>query len=170
MADEPAMTEATAAPRRFSKKTLGIVLAVAVVQGLAFFLIFKLAGGTPEPAHGEGSHALEAKPAVGFSEVSLLKSFKVPNDKTGRLWIYDIDLSVVVKEDRKGRMLKIAEARAAEIGDRVARIVRAATDQMLREDDLEVLRGQLAEALAEVTEDESLIERVLIPRFVPIPS
>jgi flagellar basal body-associated protein FliL len=161
-------------PKKKFPKTIAIVAAIAVVQGAGFFAIFKFVGGGPKPAHGEENHAVESAPAApveeGVAEVLLLKSFKVPNDKSGRMFIVDIDISVVVAAGHKDKMKQIAEERAGEIGDRVARIVRWATPEMMAQDDLRILRSQLAEGLAEVIEDKQLVQRVLIPRFVPIPS
>ncbi len=170
MADEPG-AEAASPRKSFPKKTIGVVMGIAVVQGALFFAAFKFLGGGPEPAHGEDSHAIEGeatKKPTGVAEVALLRGFKVPNEKRGRLWIYDIDVSVVVPEDRKGDMQEIAKKREAEIADRVARILRAATDDVLTEVDLRILRGQIKEMLDELTEDPDLVQRILLPRFVPI--
>ena len=170
---EPAKKEAPAPKKRLSKKTLGIVAGIAVIQGVAFFAVFKFVGGSPKAAHAEESPAIAAEPVdvpAVVAEVSLLKGFKVPNNKTGRMCLYDIDISVVVAADQKDRMKKIVEDRAGEIGDCVARIVRAATEEILREDDLRILRNQLNEGLMEIVDTKDLIQRILIPRFVPIPA
>jgi flagellar basal body-associated protein FliL len=172
MADQPAQTES--APPKKKKKlplTLGIVLGVAIAEAAVFFLVFKMGGSGPQPAHAEESHAVEGPAAsqpVGVAEVPLLKSCRVPNDKSGRMYIYDLDLSVVVPSDQKERMEGLVKQRAAEIGDRMARILRSASDRMLKEDDLRALRQQMLEGLREIMGEESLIERVLIPRFVPM--
>lgn len=161
------------APKKKFPKTLVIVLAVAVVQGGAFFAIFKFMGGHPAPAQAEASHAIETeapKPAPGVAEVTLVKNFKVPNNKSGRVWLYDVDISIVVAVDQKDKLKQLVEERGGEIGDCIARIMRGATEQILREDDLRILREQVAEGLADITGDKALIQRVLIPRFVPIPS
>lgn len=171
VADSDSKAAPPAKPRTKLPRTLGIVLGVAVAQGVAFFVIFKVAGGGPEAAHGEQSHAIEAAPSsqtAGGAEVALLRSFKVPNDKSGVLRVYDIDLSVVVAAADKARVETLVERHAGAIADCVAGIVRGATDRMLREDDLRVLRAQLLEGLREVTGDEHLIQRVLIPKFVPL--
>jgi flagellar basal body-associated protein FliL len=174
MAEEPQNPagDESSEPKKkgFPKKTLGIVLGVAILQGAAFFAVFKFASSGPEAAHGEGSPAIEAassQPTIG-AEVELLRSFKVPNDKSGVLRIYDLDLSVVVPLDEKERMTKLGADHGGEIADAVARIVRGATDRMLREDDLRILRGQLLDELRAITRDEELVRRVLIPKFVPI--
>ncbi len=159
-------------PKKRLPMTLGIVAAVAVLQGVGFFIVFKFVGGRPDAAHGETSHVIEGAATsqpVTLAEVALIKSFKVPNDKTGRMWLYDMDVAVVVRADLKERMEKLAAERAGEIADCVARIVRGATERMLKEDDLRVLRTQLVQGFNEITQDEQLIQRVLIPRFVPLP-
>lgn len=172
MATEPVENEAASPNKRKLPKTLILVLAVAIAEALVFVGIFKFAGGGPEPVHGEGSHVIEgdaASEAVGMAEVQVVRSFRVPNDKSGRMFIYDLDISVVVPADEKERMEQIVEQRSAEFGDRIARIVRGANHRMLGEDDLRALREQLLEGLREIANDQSLIQRVLIPRFVPMP-
>jgi len=76
----------------------------------------------------------------------------------------------VVPLDQKEHMEGLVKQRSGEIGDRIARIMRSATDRVLKEDDLRALRQQMLETLREIVEDESLIQRVLIPRFVPMRS
>ncbi len=174
MADNPEQTtEAAEQPKKkgLPTKLLAIILGIAVVQGVGFFVVFKFFGGSPEAAHGEGNPVLEAvattQPTVG-AEVQLLKGFKVPNDKAGVLRIYDLDLSVVVDTEQKEDIEKLVEERKASIADTVARIVRGATARMLGEDDLRVLRGQLMQGLEDIFQDDTLVQRVLIPKFVPI--
>ncbi len=164
---------APAAPKRKLPVTLLAVVGVAVVEAAVFFIVFKSVGSGPKAAHGEESHAIEPPPAskpAGVVEVMLLKAFRVPNDKTGLMYLYDMDVSVAVATPNKERMETLVRERAGEIGDRVARIMRAASDRVLREDDLRALRTQVQEALAEISGDPELVQRVLLPRFVPIRS
>jgi len=172
MATDPVENEAASPAKRKLPKTLILVLGVAIAEALVFVVIFKFAGGGPEPVHGEDRHVIEGEAvneAVGMAEVQVVRSFRVPNDKSGRMFIYDLDISVVVPADEKDRMVQIVEQRSAEFGDRIARIVRGANHRMLAEDDLRALREQLLEGMREIANDQSLIQRVLIPRFVPMP-
>lgn len=218
MAEEPATTKPAGKSKRLPL-VLGLVLGVAIAEGAAFFLVFKLSGGGPTtaqaassseatvPAEGgktEGSHAAKpegaqatkpegghaakaegghgAKPegeaaatpddaqATGTAEVAVLRSLRVPNEKSGRMWIYDLDISIVVAAGEKERVEGLVKQRSGEIGDTLARIIRSAPDRMLRETDLRALRYQVLEALREISGEENLVQKVLIPRFVPIPA
>ena len=172
MPEEPAKTEAAPVPpKKKLPLTLGIIGGVAVLQGVGFFVFFKFFGSKPQAALAETNHVIESVPAsqpAEFIEVSLLKSYRVPNCKSGRTWVYDLDVIVVVPAKEKDKVERLADERAGEIADRVSGLVRAAPDSVLREDDLRVLRNQFLEGLREIMGDEKLIQRVLIPRFVPL--
>ncbi len=169
MAEQAAKTETPAKPKKRFPMTVGIVLGVAIAEAAVFFIVFKFVGGGPRAALAESGPAIEAatQPA-GVAEVPVLKSFRVPNDKLGRMYLYDLDVSVVVPLEQKERVEGLVKQRSGEIGDRIARILRSASDRMLKEDDLRALRQQVLETMREIVEDENLIERVLIPRFVPM--
>jgi len=173
-----------AEPPKASKKPLilGVVGAVVVLQGVGFFLYFKFAGGA-SPATAEAATAgqsaagapadgplptLREGPSRPTAEIQLLKNFKVPNDKSGVLRIYDLDIVIRVPADRKEAVKAKTDEHAGEVADTVVRIVRGASERMLREDDLRGLRSQLLEGLREVLGAETPIDRVLITRFVPI--
>ncbi len=142
--------------------------------------------GTPSAAadHGKSGHGSEhgAKgaegragdipppPAGATAEVQLVKGFRVPNDKSGRMFIYDLEVSVVVPGHQAEAFKALAAQRLGEVQDRIGRVVRSASDKMLREDDLEMLRSQIREELSEMLTDGQRIERVLIPRLVPLPT
>ncbi len=170
MADE---NPASQAPKRKLPVTPLAVGGVAIIEAAIFLLVFKAGGSGPKPAQAEGTHAIEVPATtqpVGVAEVTVLRSFRVPNDKTGVMYLYDMDVSVVVASSNREKMETLVKERAGEIGDRLARIMRGATERMLREDDLRALRMQVQEALADITACPDLVQRVLIPRFVPIRS
>ena len=170
MADE----DAASSPKKRSSMlmTIAIVLAVAVVEGGAFFVVVKFMGGGPEPSYGaEGEHMLAGEGQVereSLAEVVVLENFKVPNNKTGQTTIYDFDISVGVPESRQEEVLQIVKTRDAELRDRVFQIIRQARPRVLEEDDFGTLRLLLKHALSEIVGDEEVIQRVLIPRWLPI--
>lgn len=175
MADKRVADSTDEEPKKKKKlpKTMIIVLAVTAIEAVVFFAVFKMVGGGPEAAHGEDSHVIEGAAAsqpVGTTEIELVKSFKVPNDKSGRMFIYDMDVSIVVAADDAKLAQEFVDTRTADIADRLARIVRSAHHQMLWEDDLRALRQQLRAGLAEIANDDDLVRRILIPRFVPMRS
>ncbi len=192
------MAEENAAPAPKPKKKLplilGLVLGISLVEGAGFFVAFKVFGGGPKPSYGgeDGRHAVEVeKPATGghggksaasegegkkggegaeasATEVPLLQKFRVPNNQSGKTYIYDFDLTVVVAAGRKEAAEKLVAGHAGEIADRIAQIVRGAEQKALDEYDFKTVRQQIQRALGEIMGDEKLVERVLIPRCVPI--
>ena len=154
--------------------TIGVIVAVALLGGGVFFIALKWFGGSAELAYGEsGEHLLEDNEVaeVKTAEVELLKGFRVPNDKDGRLRIYDIDVTLVVPADNEVRHdeLKLAiEDRKDELADRAAQIIRSASPRVMNEDDYRTLRHQFQRAFTDVLRDPDAVVRVLIPRCVPM--
>ncbi len=125
-------------------------------------------GGEKAAEGGAESGPATAVAATGSAEVVLLQRFKVPNSKGGTIILYDFDISVVVPAARKTAAEEVFKSRAAEIADRVAQVIRQAAPRVLSEDDFATLRGLLKQLLSEITGDGQLIQRVLIPRCVPL--
>ena len=155
-------------------KTLILVVVIAIVEGAGFYTATKLFGGGPQVAHGadevEG-HVLDGEQATDVAvtaEIDVLRQFKVPNDKRGRMYIYDFDVVLKVPSSREEDATKLVEKRKGEISDRVARIVRGADPGVLHEPELKSLRMQLQHAIGEVVGDPDIIIEVLIPRCVPV--
>jgi flagellar basal body-associated protein FliL len=128
--------------------------------------------GAEKGAAGNAGTPAEKGPAAaaaaGSMEVVLLQRFKVPNNKSGVTIIYDFDISVVVSAAHKPVMEEAAKNRAAEISDRVAQVIRQVNPRVLEEDDFAALRELLKQALGEIVGDQQVIQRVLIPRCVPL--
>lgn len=174
--------EATPAPAKKKNKlvlTASLVLGVAVVQGGGIFLAIKLLGGTPKtntaaeatpPAAHEAAPAPAppAAPESGPAEVVLVERFRVPNNKSGRNFMYDFDVTLIVPAAKKEKMTEILRDRSGEIRDRLSQWIRQAHPRVLEEDDLATLRTLLQQGLSEILGDEEMIQRVLIPRWVPL--
>ena len=177
MAEKAAKAEDTK-PKKKSRMplTLGLVLGVAIVEGFGFFVATKMFGGGPTVAYGEGEHeghlleGDEPGSTPQTAEVVLLKSFRAPNDKRGRLYIYDFDVVVKVSRQRTEEVTQFVVDRKGELCDRIARIVRAADPAVLHEPELKTLRLQIQHAIGEVAGDPDMVVEVLIPRCVPIRS
>ncbi|MGE0481209.1 MAG: hypothetical protein AB7Q17_12125 [Phycisphaerae bacterium] len=177
MSTEPAGTPETPKPKKKLPKTALIVAAITIVQAVGFFFAFKMFAGGPQATYGhEGAHyahepEVTTRPAATATvEIPLMQRFRVPNKKSGVLYIYDLDVVVVSPADRKEEVEKLKTERAGEVADRLGQILRAADPQVLNEDDFRTLRLQMQAALGAIAEDPELVQRVLIPRCVPIRS
>lgn len=173
----PASGAAAAPPakKKGLPKTLIIVLGVTIIEAGLFFGAMKMFGGGPQQAHGEPSgenllhgeepHKAEAIEAV---EIELLSKFRVPNDKSGTLFIYDLDVYVKAPKSKSEAIEKIVSERKGELSDRIARIVRGNDAAVLNEADLKTLRMQIRNSLSELADDPEILSEVLIPRCVPM--
>lgn len=166
------------------KKTLLVVGVVAALQAGGFFLAMKLFSAGPTPTYGSegaGGHAgaghadgaahyaagPDPKVEAATVEVPLLTKFRVPNNRSGRTILYDFDMVVVVRADRKADVETLVKDRAGEISDQIAQLVRGADSRVMQEFDFRTLRMQILHTLSTIARDDKLIQKVLIPRCVP---
>jgi flagellar basal body-associated protein FliL len=166
---------APAKPKKKLPMTLIIVLAVSIVEGVGFYIATTMFGGGPQVAHAaeDGTNVLHGEPPVQkkeTAEIQILSKFRVPNNRSGTLFIYDFDLYVKVYADKKADVEKLVEEHSGELSDRVARIVRGNDDSIMQEPDLKTLRLQIRHTLGEMLGEDEFIVEVLIPRCVPIRS
>lgn len=173
--NEPPQAEAAPKTKRKIPRTAMIVAIVAVVEAGLLLGAMKLFGGGAQVAHGAtaGDNALHGedptqKEKVSSVEVEMLTKFRVPNDKSGRMFIYDFDLAVKVSSKRKDEIDRLVAERRGELSDRVARIIRGNESAVLNEPDLKTLRMQIRNAIGELVGDPEVVQEVLIPRCVPM--
>lgn len=172
-----------ATAKKRPNKTLLLVVGVAVIEAITLWVVFSMLSPTPTPAgagavaaetdaHGDGTtHVIAgADPTknVDALEIALLAKVRAPNDRSGRLFMYDFDLKIKVQSKNGEKVNKIVEMRAGEISDKIAQIVRAAEPAVLSEPDLKTLRMQIHRVLGDIAGDHELVLEVLIPRWVPI--
>lgn len=161
---------AEAAPKKRGGKTIGIVAAVMIVEGLAIFFVMKSMGSHPDPVAAAEEHAPTTK-KVEHDEVELnLVQLRALNIKSGRPVLYGIKVFVRVEADKSEAVKALLEKKKATIEDAVARIVRSADPSHLTEDGLETLRRQIQYELGRITNDESCIGEILIPECTPYPT
>ena len=87
--------------------------------------------------------------------------------KSGRLFLYDIEVYAKTKKEKAETLKKMLESYKATIEDRLNRVVRAAEPQDLQEDGLETIRRQVKHELSQIVGDEKMIEEILIPKCTP---
>ncbi|MCG3126164.1 MAG: hypothetical protein CHACPFDD_00994 [Phycisphaerae bacterium] len=173
MAEEtkPAAGQEQAKPKKKLPMTMIIVAGAMTLEAVAFFVAMKFMGSSPAPTHAEENPHVEAhaeEHTAATVEVSLLKRLRVPNSQNGRNYMIDLDLSVIVRGDKQALVEELVKTRMGEIQDRLSQIVRAAEGRLLAEPDLQGLRIQFKAALDEIIGDPEVVQRVLVPRFVPI--
>lgn len=157
-------------------KTVVLIAIVSVVEAGLFFGGMQMFGGGPQVAHAGDEHGGEnvlhgedpAHKPTESVEVELLTKFRVPNDRSGWLYIYDLDLYVKAPKSNEEKITTMIESRKGELSDRIARIIRGNDSAVLSEPDLKTLRTQIRNAIGEMAHDPELISEVLIPRCVPV--
>ena len=166
------MAEETGAAKKKRKipKTAVIVVGVMLVEAAGFLGAMKMFGTGPSDTYGaDGEHYVQGSDPTTqpvTSEVMVLRKTKIPNNKSGRAHIYDMDITVVVASDRKKEMEELVQERSGEIGDRISMIVRSADPRVLEDPEFQSLKMKFREAFAKISGDSSLVLRVLIPRSV----
>lgn len=158
---------------------LGIVM---VIEAVVLFAGFKFLGGGPKTAaavdlvkeeapHGEGGKGTEGGPRVSNEkerQVDILQAFKARNVQSGRSYIYDLSVSVLVKAEDEDKIKEKVKARDALIKDRIRTIIAQMDPEKLggAEPGLETLRRQIKSQL-EIIVGEGMIEEVLVPTLTP---
>ncbi|GMU80789.1 MAG: hypothetical protein IT450_06145 [Phycisphaerales bacterium] len=182
MADDGKRADAAAEPgkkaRKGPPKTVILIAIISIVEAGLFFGAMKMFGGGPQVAHaGEeagGENVLHGEDPAHTKaetvEMELLTKFRVPNDRSGWLYIYDLDLYVKAPKANEEKITAMIEGRKGELSDRVARIIRGNDAAVLSEPDLKTLRTQIRNAIGEMAHDPELVTEVLIPRCVPMRS
>jgi flagellar basal body-associated protein FliL len=160
---------------------LGVLLAVMAVEGGGIYFAVKFFGGGPKAAvaegladpaksvGGHGGEGGEGEKAGEFTQDAELPvaKLKAPNMKSGRLFLYDIEVYAKTKKDKADTLKKMLEGFKATIEDRLSRVVRSAEPQDLQEDGLETIRRQVKHELGQIVGDEKMIEEILIPKCTP---
>ena len=165
-----------AAPKRkLPIKTLAVIGVVLVVEAIAISGAFMLNGG-PAAARADETDAALAAQAAGEQPVELLVlSGRFLNSRTGRSYLYDTDVYIVVKQRDKAMVEARIEAMRAQITTDVASIYRRAEPSYFTEFELATITRQVRAALDErigrppgSAADASYIQRLLIPKSTPL--
>jgi hypothetical protein len=173
-APAPAAPAAEAAPAKKKPpiKTIGIVLALLVVEGAVVFFVASKLGG---PTKAEGQEIVhEEDPSLDETAEVQIVADRFPNHNTGRVWLWDTEVQIKVKQRYLEEVQGVLEERAAEIRTGVSQIVRNAHHNHLKEPTLETLNRQMLTYLRGVfgqdPEGRERVEQVLIPKCVGFPS
>jgi len=167
MAEAPPKPEADKAPKKkLPLKTLAIFASVMLLEGGVIATVFMLSG---QPAQVKGESAADLVAQQGEKPVELMViEDRFQNTKTGRTYLYQTEVYVVVKQKHKDVLSKRIEAMQAQIKDEIGLIIRRAEPAHLLEPTLATLKRQVNAKLDELLgPDEagnSRLEKVLIPK------
>jgi flagellar basal body-associated protein FliL len=167
----PAPAAAPAGDKEAPKKKGGLkmIIAAAVVVVLEIGTVgvtMKLSSG-PKQALAEPITTTKAVEVEKDVEVKLIEA-SLPNNKSGKLWRYDLQVVAKVSEKNKEKVTALFTEREAEIRDQIRTIVAASAPEALAEPGLETIRRQIAYQL-ELNIGKDLIKEVLIPKCNPSP-
>lgn len=117
--------------------------------------------------HGEAGDS-KAGPHRKTVEINVL-DFRAPNKLSGRTFLYDVSIYIVVKSEFEDRVKSTIADSEALIKDRIRTIIAQSDPEKLgggSEPGLETLRRQVKYQLDEII-GEGMISEVLIPRCIP---
>lgn len=146
----------------------GLVLGVMVVEGLMIFALVK--GYTAKPQEANASQGLDAhagQKAPTPAEAQVVQ-FRAQNDRSQRMTVYDLTVSVVSTSDKIEELKLILEQRKDTIRDRFTRVVRSLDPTRFQEADLATLRSQFRTELNQIVGEDQAVKEVLIPSIIAI--
>jgi len=172
MADEQQQDGQEAKKKGGGMMTFVIIGAIMLVEAAAVFAIMKVTMGSSSSAQVRGIEGEEPSEEERLVEVELLKE-RFQNMATGRVWQWQVDVFLQVRNRNLGRVEAEMVERENEIREGIARIIRSAQDRHLREPGLETVTRQLTRYINDVFgfDPDGLprVERVLVPRCMGAP-
>jgi len=153
-------------------KTMIVVLALLIAEGAGVVAFFKLTGG-PNEVQGKGLAESAASDGEQMQEV-LIVNDKFPNHHTGRVWLWDAEIQIKVKEKHLSHVQRVVEERNAEIKTAIGKLFRTAHHNHLTEPNLETITRQLEQRLRGIfgqdAEGDERVQAVLIPNCTGFPA
>lgn len=166
--EAPVVTASTAKSGRML--TFGIFGGLMILEGVGIFLCMKFLGSDPDPTVGmDQGLTPTTRPWEESQEISVAK-VRVPNTSGSRTMLYNVRVAVRVHFNNVERVQKFFERRASTVEDTISRVIRSADERHLNEPGMESLKRQIRYELSSLLGDDTLIEQVLIPACMPMPT
>ena len=154
-------------------KTFAVVGIIMVLEAVAVFALITLTAPSGQQAQAQsldGEVNADDKPV----ELLLVRE-KFNNLSTGRVWQWDIEIFVEVRQKNSQPVQDALEARKASITAGIARLIAQAQDRELKEPGLETITRQLEAFCYEIfgdspSDEKPRVERVIVPRFKGFPA
>jgi len=152
-------------PKSGAKKLVIVLGAVVLIEAVAIFGVLLLGGG-PDPVEASQAAADEQLELEKPAEL-LVVAEKFQNIKSGRPFIYDTEISIVVQQKNVDLLATRIENRLARISSDIGIIFRSAEPAFLIEPELSTLKRQVTAKLNErlgmdPDTGEAYIQEVLI--------
>ena len=148
MADEKnAQQDAAAEPakKKFPVKAIVLILALLLIEAGAFTAVMILGGGPDKVQAESGAVDLEADLET-LVEMPLLQD-KFQNRRTGRAFLYDTTINILVKKKNQTKVSELLEENTARIESDISSIFTKAEPAYLEEHQLSTIRRQVKAAL-----------------------
>jgi flagellar basal body-associated protein FliL len=147
-------------------KMLMLVGALLLVEGGVIFGVMQFMGG---PSSVQGVEVdLEAEAQMNRPVEVMVIQEKLPNQSTGRIWLYDTEIYISVKARHREAVEKVLQERSAEIRAGIRAIWAQAHHEDFKEPQLQKLTTQTREYLDQIVppdeEGRSRLDKVLISR------
>jgi len=165
--EQPKAESPDSGKKKLPIKTLIVLAVVVVVEAAAISAAFLIAG-KPADVKAQGALPDAEADANRLVEVQVLEH-KFQNTKTGRTYVYDTQLYVVVKQKHQEQVARYIEQMQAQIVSDVATIYRRAEPAHLLEPTLgtlkRMIKASLDEKIGRDDDGNPIIEQVLITKF-----
>lgn len=173
MADEKPQPagDSSSSKKKLPLKTIVIVLAMLVIEAGVLIGAITMFGGPSKAVADDG--VVEPSPDELLVEIPVVHE-KFNNSATGRVWLWDTEVLVQVREKDQAAIEETLARRQAEIRTGISAIVASAQHGYFTEPGRQTLTRQLTDYLREVFkqrgETESRVTMVLVPKCVGMPA
>jgi len=148
MAEEnsnPAGEEAVEEKKKLPMKTAIVLLVALVVEAVAIIGVFMFAKG-PEPLKADATINEEMAELEREVEVLVIAE-KFQNTRTGRSYLYDTEIYVIIQNKHLGVVDESIQGMQAQLSTEIATIFRRAEPSYMMEPDLATLTRQVSAVL-----------------------
>jgi hypothetical protein len=168
----PKPEEATSQPKKLPLKVIALILGLLIAEA-GIVLALAHMWGKPSEVQGADVQSLAVDQLEQTLELLVVED-RFPNHQTGRVWLWETEIQIQVRQKHREYVERMLEERRAEIKTGVSQIWRNAHQRHLTEPNLETLNRQVSTFLHQLfgqdSQGEQRVQRVLIPKCVGFPA
>ncbi|MAY73924.1 MAG: hypothetical protein CMJ31_04220 [Phycisphaerae bacterium] len=167
--------ENQAAPEEPKKKSpivvIGAVAALMLIEAVGVYVLVGMT--TASDSYADEIELGETDPDEQISEVKMIHD-RFQNRTTGRVWQWEAEIVLKVRQKHLERVNRILETRASEIKEGIGKIIASALDRQLSEPGRTTIDRQVTAYVDELfghdAEGVSRVDDVLIPTLTGNPA